>query len=170
MPCVDDEHAAVDGDRRHGGAARVEDDQVGLPLGGETRSVEQVRDEHLPGQAAAGAPAADRRQARERRELEMVGGGVAPGAGELDELSDRRRLFGCGRVRPKAGLMRIVQISDTHLSRDKPLFVDNWAPLAAWTGAAVRAITIAVQIILRNMSVSPWRKKKRTCLEIGRCA
>jgi 3',5'-cyclic AMP phosphodiesterase CpdA len=28
--------------------------------------------------------------------------------------------------------MRIVQISDTHLSRDKPLFVDNWAPLAAW--------------------------------------
>ena len=28
--------------------------------------------------------------------------------------------------------MRIVQISDTHLSRDKPHFVDNWAPLAAW--------------------------------------
>ena len=28
--------------------------------------------------------------------------------------------------------MRIVQISDTHLSRDKPRFVDNWAPLAAW--------------------------------------
>ncbi len=27
--------------------------------------------------------------------------------------------------------MRIVQISHTHLSRDKPLFVDNWAPLAA---------------------------------------
>ncbi|MFL5268408.1 MAG: metallophosphoesterase family protein [Stellaceae bacterium] len=30
--------------------------------------------------------------------------------------------------------MRIVQISDTHLSRDKPHFVANWAPLAAWIG------------------------------------
>jgi hypothetical protein len=28
--------------------------------------------------------------------------------------------------------MRIVQISDTHLSRDKPDFFDNWAPPAAW--------------------------------------
>src|SRR5262245_47767077 len=28
--------------------------------------------------------------------------------------------------------MRIVQISDTHLSPDKPLYVENWAPLAAW--------------------------------------
>jgi 3',5'-cyclic AMP phosphodiesterase CpdA len=28
--------------------------------------------------------------------------------------------------------MRIVQISDTHLSQDKPLFSDNWAQLAAW--------------------------------------
>src|SRR5205809_147115 len=28
--------------------------------------------------------------------------------------------------------MRLVPISDTHLSRDKPLFVDNWALLAAW--------------------------------------
>lgn len=28
--------------------------------------------------------------------------------------------------------MRIVQISDTHLSRAKPHFGDNWAPLAAW--------------------------------------
>jgi len=32
------------------------------------------------------------------------------------------------------GLMRIVQISDTHLSPDKPHFVRNWAPLAAWIG------------------------------------
>ena len=29
--------------------------------------------------------------------------------------------------------MRIVQISDTHLSQDKPRYLDNWAPLAAWT-------------------------------------
>ena len=28
--------------------------------------------------------------------------------------------------------MRIVQISDTHLSRDKPHFVNNWVPLSAW--------------------------------------
>jgi 3',5'-cyclic AMP phosphodiesterase CpdA len=28
--------------------------------------------------------------------------------------------------------MRIVQISDTHLSPDKPYFSDNWPPLAAW--------------------------------------
>jgi 3',5'-cyclic AMP phosphodiesterase CpdA len=28
--------------------------------------------------------------------------------------------------------MRIVQISDTHLSRDRPQFLDNWPPLAAW--------------------------------------
>jgi len=28
--------------------------------------------------------------------------------------------------------MRIVQISDTHLSQDKSRFLDNWAPLSAW--------------------------------------
>jgi 3',5'-cyclic AMP phosphodiesterase CpdA len=28
--------------------------------------------------------------------------------------------------------MRIVQISDTHLSQDKSRFLDNWSPLAAW--------------------------------------
>jgi 3',5'-cyclic AMP phosphodiesterase CpdA len=28
--------------------------------------------------------------------------------------------------------MRIIQISDTHLSRGKPHFGDNWPPLAAW--------------------------------------
>jgi 3',5'-cyclic AMP phosphodiesterase CpdA len=28
--------------------------------------------------------------------------------------------------------VRIVQISDTHLSQEKPHFSDNWAPLAAW--------------------------------------
>jgi 3',5'-cyclic AMP phosphodiesterase CpdA len=31
--------------------------------------------------------------------------------------------------------MRIVQISDTHLSRGKPHFADNWPPLAAWIAA-----------------------------------
>jgi 3',5'-cyclic AMP phosphodiesterase CpdA len=28
--------------------------------------------------------------------------------------------------------MRVIQISDTHLSRSKPHFADNWPPLAAW--------------------------------------
>jgi 3',5'-cyclic AMP phosphodiesterase CpdA len=31
--------------------------------------------------------------------------------------------------------MRIIQISDTHLSRIKPHFADNWPPLAAWIAA-----------------------------------
>jgi 3',5'-cyclic AMP phosphodiesterase CpdA len=31
--------------------------------------------------------------------------------------------------------MRIIQISDTHLSRGKPHFADNWPPLEAWIAA-----------------------------------
>jgi 3',5'-cyclic AMP phosphodiesterase CpdA len=31
--------------------------------------------------------------------------------------------------------MRVIQISDTHLSRGKAHFVDNWAPLAQWIAA-----------------------------------
>jgi 3',5'-cyclic AMP phosphodiesterase CpdA len=31
-------------------------------------------------------------------------------------------------------MMRIIQISDTHLSPGKPHFADNWGPLAAWIG------------------------------------
>ena len=33
------------------------------------------------------------------------------------------------------GGMRIIQISDTHLSAGKPHFADNWPPLAAWVAA-----------------------------------
>ena len=29
-------------------------------------------------------------------------------------------------------MMRIIQISDTHLSPGKAHFIDNWAPLARW--------------------------------------
>ncbi|MGH7046688.1 MAG: metallophosphoesterase family protein [Stellaceae bacterium] len=32
--------------------------------------------------------------------------------------------------------MRVIQISDTHLSRGKAHFLDNWAPLAGWIEAA----------------------------------
>src|SRR4051812_14831937 len=31
--------------------------------------------------------------------------------------------------------MRIIQISDTHLSPGKPHFLANWPPLAAWIAA-----------------------------------
>lgn len=31
-------------------------------------------------------------------------------------------------------MLRVIQISDTHLSRLKPHFADNWPPLAAWIG------------------------------------
>ena len=31
--------------------------------------------------------------------------------------------------------MRLIQISDTHLSRSKPHFADNWPPLAEWIAA-----------------------------------
>ena len=31
--------------------------------------------------------------------------------------------------------MRVVQITDTHLSRGKAHFADNWAPLARWIDA-----------------------------------
>jgi 3',5'-cyclic AMP phosphodiesterase CpdA len=31
--------------------------------------------------------------------------------------------------------MRVIQISDTHLSGSKPHFADNWPPLAAWIAA-----------------------------------
>jgi len=30
-------------------------------------------------------------------------------------------------------VFKLIQISDTHLGRDKPLFADNWAPFAAWS-------------------------------------
>jgi 3',5'-cyclic AMP phosphodiesterase CpdA len=32
-------------------------------------------------------------------------------------------------------MLRLVQISDTHLSRQRPHFADNWAPLARWIAA-----------------------------------
>jgi predicted phosphodiesterase len=31
--------------------------------------------------------------------------------------------------------MRVIQISDTHLSAEKPHFLDNWRPLADWIKA-----------------------------------
>ncbi len=63
---ADHEHAPVDRDRRDRRAARVEDDDVGRPLGGEPCALDHVRDEDLAREAAAGATAADRRHAGRR--------------------------------------------------------------------------------------------------------
>src|SRR5215472_18565559 len=40
------------------------------------------------------------------------------------------------------GTMRIIQISDTHLSPGKAHFVDNWAPLARWISDQRPALVI----------------------------
>lgn len=59
---------------------------------------------------------------------------MKPGGCDLGHICRSAEMV-CVEVRPKVrtrALMRIVQISDTHLSRDKSYFLDNWAPLAAW--------------------------------------
>ena len=72
----------------------------GAALDGEARAFGHVRHERPPGEPAAGTAAADRDDAGHGRDLEVVGGGVAAGARESDELVDaRRRLdrLGLGR-------------------------------------------------------------------------
>ena len=101
LAAADDEDPAVDVDRRDRGTAAVEDDDVGAALGGERRARRDVRDEDRAGEAAARAPAADRRHAGERGDLEVVGRRVPPGARALDELVERRRRLddlGLGRA------------------------------------------------------------------------
>ena len=101
VPVADEQHAPVDRDRRDRRAARVEDDDVRLALGREARALDHVRDEDLAREPAAGAAAADRRHAGDRGDLEVVGGGVPPGARELDEVGDGRPLLdhlGLGRA------------------------------------------------------------------------
>ena len=88
---VRDEDARRRRDRRDRGAAAVEDDDVGLERGGEPRALEDVRRERRTRHAAARAAAADRRHARERCGLEMVGRRVAAGTRERDEIGDGRR-------------------------------------------------------------------------------
>ena len=62
---ADDEHAAVDRDRRDRGAAAVEDDDVRPALGGErARPRETFETNDLAGEPAAGAAAADRGRRR----------------------------------------------------------------------------------------------------------
>ncbi len=88
---ADHEHTTVGRDRRDRRAAAVEDDDVGAALHGEARTFVHIRHERLPGEPAAGTAAADGDDAGHGRDLEVVGGGVAAGACEGDELLDARR-------------------------------------------------------------------------------
>ena len=81
----------VDVDRGDRGPAAVEDDDVGPALGRKCRAGSDVRDEDRAGEAATSPATADRRHAGQRRDLEVVGRGMAPGARALDELGERRR-------------------------------------------------------------------------------
>ncbi len=97
-----DEDPGVDGDRRQSGAAAVEEEQVRAERRGDARALEHVRVERRPGEAAARAPAADRRHSRERRGLEVVGGGVAARARERHELVEAGRRLPDLRLRRPA--------------------------------------------------------------------
>ena len=85
----DDENPAVGGDRRDRSAAPVEHDQVGPELLREPDAGEHVRDPDRTREPSAAATAADRRQAGQRRRLEVVGRGVAPVAGEREQVGHR---------------------------------------------------------------------------------
>ena len=111
---VGDENAAACGDRRHGGSAALEDDEVGSTLGSEPRARRDVRGRDRSGEPAARAPAADRVHARERRVLEVVGGRVVPFARQLQELVERRA--GLGNA-GSAGPPRPIATTSTLRSR-----------------------------------------------------
>ena len=64
------------------------------------RALETFETNDLAGEPAAGAPAADRRHAGDRGDLEVVGGGVPAGARERDEVGDRRAAARRAPARP----------------------------------------------------------------------
>ena len=100
-PGADDEHARVDRDRRDRGPARVEDDDVRRALGRQPRALRRRSRRTPAGEPAARTAAADRRDAADGRDLEVVGGRVPAGARELDKVVDRRPLLdhlGLGRA------------------------------------------------------------------------
>ena len=91
MSAVRDEDPRVRLDRRQRGAAAVEHEQLRVELRGELRALENVRGERSAREPSARAATADRRNTRERRRLEMVGCGVPAGAGEREQVVERRR-------------------------------------------------------------------------------
>ena len=88
---VDDEDPAGGGDGRDRRAAAVEEHELGRELDREPRSLVHVRDGDRTGETAAAAPAADRLDPGQRSGLEVVGGGVAAAARELEQRLDVRR-------------------------------------------------------------------------------
>ena len=83
LTASDHENPAVDVDGRDRGTAAVEDHDIGAALCCERGAGCDVRDEDRAGQAAARAPAADRRHTCERSDLEVIGGSMEPGARPL---------------------------------------------------------------------------------------
>src|SRR5205823_3014743 len=119
---------AIDRDRRNGGAAAVEDDDVGTPRGCELRSLEDVGREGRAREAAARAAAADRYDPRERRRLEVVRSGVPAASRQLDELGHGRRRLDRLRVRGPAATHR--DDDDLVLAREQPCDVTGDRRLA----------------------------------------
>ena len=80
MPPPDDEDPCVDVDRRHGCPAAVEDDDVRLSLGSERRALQHVRRRHRAREPTSRPATADRDDAGERSDLQVVRGSVLPSA------------------------------------------------------------------------------------------
>ena len=77
----------------------IEEDELRRALGGESGPCVNVRGERHAREAPAGAAAADRDDPGERGVLEVVRGGVAPGAKAQRVVHGRRRLGDLGRRR-----------------------------------------------------------------------
>ena len=123
-----DEDARRRRDRRDRGAAAVEDDDVGLERGGEPRALEHVRRERRTRHAAARAAAADRRDARERCGLEMIGRRMAARTRERDQIGDGRRSLDQLRLRRAAPPHR--DDDDAPVAREQPRDVPGHRGLA----------------------------------------
>ena len=106
VTAVRDEDPRVHLDRRERRAAAVEHEQLGLELRGELRALEDVRQERSAREPSPGPPAADRRDARERGRLEMVGRRMPAGAGEREQVVERRRRLDELRLRRPASAHR----------------------------------------------------------------
>ena len=130
-----DENAAVGGDGRDGGAAAVEDDEVGRELLGQAGSRSDVRARDLAGQPSAAAPAADRANSGQRRRLQVVGGGVTSRSGQLQQAVERRRSLDQLRLGGAAAAHR-----DDDESRSRE------STRASWPVSAVFPIRLPVPI------------------------
>ena len=99
------------GDRR---AAPVEDHELGVAVERLLDARGDIARPRNPGEPATGAPAADRRDTRERRCLEVVGRCVRALAHELKEILDGR---------PQIGNLRLRGASASHRDDDEVMLV-----------------------------------------------